>query len=116
VKATMMALSTRGLAGYDAATGFYFHRELPFALDKVDAQQPRLKAARKLLAEGKVKLHERPADDAWNLLVEGDATSYFVRLRTDGDKCGCPWFSKYQGERGPCKHLLAARLFAQRPC
>jgi predicted nucleic acid-binding Zn finger protein len=36
-----------------------------------------------------------------------------VRLRAEGDRCTCPWFSKHQGQRGPCKHVLAARIFVE---
>ncbi|MFC8869784.1 SWIM zinc finger family protein [Streptomyces sp. NPDC057148] len=24
--------------------------------------------------------------------------------------CTCPWWAKYRGGRGPCKHMLAARM------
>jgi hypothetical protein len=34
-----------------------------------------------------------------------------VRLSPSGVRCTCPWFSKHQGQRGPCKHVLAAQMF-----
>jgi len=49
VEAALAVLGSRGLAGYDAGRAAYFHRQLPFDLDKVEQLQPRLKAARKLL-------------------------------------------------------------------
>ena len=35
MRVALAAIATRGLAGYDAATGYYFHRELPFDLSAV---------------------------------------------------------------------------------
>ncbi|MDR1187609.1 MAG: SWIM zinc finger domain-containing protein [Bifidobacteriaceae bacterium] len=29
------------------------------------------------------------------------------------DRCTCPWWVKYHGTRGPCKHVLAARAEAR---
>ncbi|NED51478.1 SWIM zinc finger family protein, partial [Micromonospora aurantiaca] len=33
-------------------------------------------------------------------------------VRFDGDRatCTCPWWFDHRGERGPCKHVLAARI------
>jgi hypothetical protein len=111
VRSALAVLGSRGLAGYDASRGCYFHRELPFELDKVEALQPRLRGARKLLADEKVKLLKQLGDEAADVEVAGTGVMHQVRLRGDGDKCTCPWFSKNQGQRGPCKHILAARMF-----
>ncbi len=56
VRAALYALGSRGLVGFDLESGSYFHRELPFDLSAVEMLQPRLKAARKLVADGKVKI------------------------------------------------------------
>jgi uncharacterized Zn finger protein len=35
------------------------------------------------------------------------------RVRFDGDgaaACTCPWWARYRGSRGKCKHVLAAEL------
>ncbi|MGV3485565.1 MAG: hypothetical protein ACO1RT_14200 [Planctomycetaceae bacterium] len=108
-KGALFALSTRGLAGFDAQSGYYFHRELPLDVDAVEADQPRLRAARKLLESDKVKVLRHDADQ-YDVEVPGSGINQFVRLRTDGDRCSCVWFSRHQGQRGPCKHVLAARL------
>ena len=113
VLGALAALGTRGLVGYDLSEGKYFHRELPFDLSQVEAMQPRLKNARKLIAENKVREHKRIGEDRIELLVEGSGVEHLVRLSPDQDRCTCPWFSKYQGERGPCKHVLAARLYIE---
>lgn len=111
VEQTLAALGATGLAGYDATTGKYFHRELPFDQDRIDALQPRLKGALKLLEEGRVRLHESGEDGARSYLVGGSGVDQFVRVLPDGERCTCPWFSKHPGERGPCKHILAVQMF-----
>ncbi len=115
VEAALAALGARGLAGYDANQGAYFHRELPFDLEKVEQMQPRLKGARKLLAEHKVRILPATGSEtpgAADVEVVGTDVLHLVRLRLDSDRCTCPWFSKYEGQRGPCKHILAARMLA----
>ncbi|HVA45331.1 MAG TPA: SWIM zinc finger family protein [Pirellulales bacterium] len=111
VDGALVVLGTRGLVGYDLAAQKYFHRELPFDLSKIEELQPRLTNARKLLAAGRVSLHCRESDDRSEVLVSGSDVEYLVRLAPDKDRCTCPWYAKHQGARGPCKHVLAARLF-----
>ncbi len=110
VESALALLGSRGLVGFDAVSGQYFHRELPFDLSQVEDLQPRLKNARKLIDSGKVRLLS--ADDGETSVYEvaGTGTNHRVQLQTAGDSCTCPWFSKYQGARGPCKHILAAQL------
>lgn len=107
VRSALAVLGSRGLAGFDVTTGQFFHRELPFDLSKVEALQPRLKNARKLVEEGGVK-RTRGTEVAYS--VPGTGTTHRVNLLDEGDTCTCPWYSKYLGERGPCKHILAARI------
>jgi hypothetical protein len=111
VDTALSVLGSRGLAGYDVSTGRYYHRELPFDLEQVETLQPRLKGARKLLEEGRVEVLQKHSEHDIDLAVGGTDVTHHVRLRADGDRCTCPWFSKHQGERGPCKHVLAARMF-----
>ena len=110
IEGALAALGARGLAGYDCGTGRYFHRELPFDLERVEAMQPRLLEARQLLAENKVRRLIVVDADSHDFAVDGSDVVHHVRLRPDHDRCSCPWYSKRQGERGPCKHILAARL------
>ena len=93
------------------ATGTYFHRVLPFDLGQVEKLQPRLKGARALLEDGKVSLLNRDSEDKADLAVGGTGVTHTVQLRPDLNKCTCPWFNKHRGERGPCKHILAAQMF-----
>lgn len=107
VEAALAVLGSRGLAGFDAVEGRYFHRELPFDLDRVEEMQPRLGNARKLLRDGKVR---RVSGAVPTFEVEGTGTVHRVTAGEDRQTCTCPWFSKYQGQRGPCKHILAASV------
>jgi hypothetical protein len=116
VQSALALLGTRGLVGYDLSEGAYFHREVPFDLEAVASLQPRLKGARKLLVDQKVRLVSREGDGQKLMaivMVQGTEVEHHVRLTPDGDKCTCPWFSKYQGQRGACKHILAARILVE---
>jgi predicted nucleic acid-binding Zn finger protein len=113
VGAALAALGARGLVGYDMSEGAYFHRELPFDMEAIDSLQPRLKAARKLVAENKVRFTQSTGAGATltaTAMVQGTEVEHIVRISPEGDKCTCPWFSKYLGQRGNCKHILAARI------
>jgi hypothetical protein len=111
IRLALAALAARGLVGYDLAAGAYFHRELPFDLELVDKLQPRLLAARKLLAEAAVATG--PASGEY--LVATSGGEHRVRLSEEGSHCTCVWYAKHQGQRGPCKHVLAAQLFLEEP-
>jgi len=111
IESALAVLGARGLVGFDVSSSKYFHRVLPFDLEKVEKQQPRLVAARKLIDAGGVKLFEE-TNDGPNYQVAGSDVKHFVRLRPDGDRCTCQWFNRHQGQRGPCKHILAARIVA----
>ncbi|MEX0867299.1 MAG: SWIM zinc finger family protein [Pirellulales bacterium] len=110
VEAALAVLGARGLAGYDADRAAYFHRELPFELDQVEQLQPRLKAARRLVEKAGVKVLSGENSQQQEVEVAGTGVVHLVRLNDEGDKCSCPWFSRHQGQRGPCKHILAARM------
>jgi hypothetical protein len=114
VASALSVLGTRGLAGFDVTSGRYFHRELPFDLDRVEEMQPRLKSARKLVEAGEIRVvaTETASDIIYE--VPGTDTTHRVKLTEDQDGCTCPWFSKHLGQRGPCKHILAARLVHDR--
>lgn len=113
VESALAVLAARGLVGFDIASGQYFHRELPFDMAKVESLQPRLKDARKLLAEKKVRVHQtrnHGPEVTAEVFVQGTEVEHRILLAPAGDSCTCPWYSKHRLERGPCKHILAARL------
>jgi hypothetical protein len=112
VTAALSVLGTRGLVGFDVAEGKYYHRELPFDLSRVELLQPRLKDARKLLERQGVRI-VRQDNDGIEALVAGTGVEHRVRISTDQARCTCPWFAKYRGGRGPCKHVLAVQILAE---
>ncbi len=117
VEAALAMLGSRGLVGYDLARAAYFHRELPFDMDKVEALHPRLLDARKIVDEKQVRIVQQSgADEALRAeaYVQGTDVEHRVRLQPGEDICTCPWYGKHQGDRGPCKHVLAARIFLAR--
>ena len=101
--AALTHLAAAGRVGYDLAEESFFHRELPFgpALEKM---HPRLADARALLSAGSVVAGEGGA------LVRSGDNEYRVTFAPPHDICTCPWWGKHQGTRGPCKHVLAARM------
>ncbi len=105
VRAALTVLGTGGQIGYDLAEGAYFHRNLPYSAGRVEAYNPRLKGARKLVEDGAVRL-----DGALASVGAGDH-GHTVRLGEAGElSCTCLWWAKYRGGRGPCKHALAVRM------
>ena len=100
MEAALAVLGSRGLAGFDARTQQYFHRELPFNLDKVEEMQPRLANARKLVEGGLAKRIGGSDPSTAVFEVQGTGTVHRVRLAAEQQSCTCPWFSKYQGQRG----------------
>ena len=98
-------LAASGRVGYDLAEQSFFRRELPFgpALDRL---HPRLADARALIASGAVRLHDGGAS------VRGGGAEHRVTFAAPHDVCTCPWWGQHRGTRGPCKHVLAARMEA----
>ncbi|MBU2927698.1 SWIM zinc finger family protein [Winogradskyella psychrotolerans] len=105
-------LSAMGLLGYDLENNGFFYRRLPFKLDRIMSLNPRLKGAEKLLLEGKVEIILKK-DNEIEAKVEGSGVQHYVIIKGDTQKCTCTWFSKNQGERGACKHILAVKKKAK---
>jgi hypothetical protein len=101
-------LSAMGLLGYDLDRGAYFYRQLPFKPSRIMTLNPRLKGAKRLVEKNQVKivLNEKEKIEA---RVAGTGVEHLVIIHNGVAKCTCQWYSKYQGERGECKHVLAVR-------
>lgn len=114
VRTALADLAVSGIVGYDLAEGAYFQRELPFYMEASRERQPRLRAAEKLFAEDRVEIERE--GDAMRAWVSSGAVTYRVSFAADGEgtRCTCPWYAKHRDARGPCKHVLAARLFLER--
>jgi hypothetical protein len=93
-----------GGIGWDLADAAPFTRHLPFDTLVQPADQPRLRAAEALLAAGAVTVTSDGAT------VRSGPTTYVVRRTAEGERCTCAWYAKHALTRGPCKHILAARL------
>jgi hypothetical protein len=103
-------LAASGKVGFDVADAAWFHRELPFDDTRVDGDNPRLRKARELVAQGAVEWTETGA-----LVRSGDARHWVVRTDGDDYRCSCLWWAKYRGRRGACSHVLAVTLAAATP-
>jgi hypothetical protein len=106
------SLSAMGLLGFDLSQNQYFYRRLPFKTDRILKLNPRLKNARALTGNaddvqlvgvgngGRTEARVR-GTDVWHTVLVGG---------TEPPRCTCQWFSSHQGQRGVCKHILAAQL------
>src|SRR5262249_11188214 len=106
--AALSYLAASGRVGYDLAEEAFFQRELPFGAAALESMHPRLGAARTLADEDAVTLCPGGA-----VVRSGDSV-HRVTFADPHDRCTCPWWGKHQGTGGPCKHVLAARLAAER--
>ncbi|MBN9644864.1 SWIM zinc finger family protein [Corynebacterium mendelii] len=124
VAAALGVLASSGQVGFDVARGCYFHRPLPLSADSLEKIHPRLAGARKLVEAGAVKPSESgsrtdgpdiPGGVPVLFTVTSGGVDYRVGITADPatDTCTCPWYAKYSGTRGPCKHVLAARTFGK---
>jgi len=106
-------LGSFGAVGFDLGRAAWFHRVLPIDLDSalahIERQQPRLRAAGKLLAEGAVSILEQTEALLRAEVRSGDVV-HRVQIDAGEGRCTCPWFVKHQNERGACKHMLALEL------
>ncbi len=109
VLAGLSFLAASGRVGYDLADESFFHRELPFG-SSLAAMHPRLANARELIASGAVRLVDAAAG-AGAAVCAGEI-EHRVTFGPP-DRCTCPWWGKHRGTRGPCKHVLAARMAAR---
>jgi hypothetical protein len=101
-----------GLLGFDLAENHYFYRRLPFKMERIVKLNPRLKNARALLeAADDVQLVGIGAGGRTEARVRGTGVWHTVVVGgAEPPRCTCPWFTGNQGQRGPCKHILAAQM------
>lgn len=104
VRSALVRLSAAGRVGFDVAEGAYFHRELPYEAERLEALHPRLRDARKLVASGAVALQDGGAR------VRTKNGEHLVRYGDNTTQCTCLWFTKHGHSRGPCTHLLAVHI------
>ncbi|WP_145858394.1 SWIM zinc finger family protein [Pedobacter suwonensis] len=105
------SLSSIGLLGYDVVRRSHFYRQLPFKTERILSLNPRLKNAKKLIAEQQVHILKKEKDDI-EAEVKGTGVVHKVVINQLGHRCTCEWFTAYQGKRGICKHILAVKIIA----
>lgn len=101
----LRVLGASGLVGYDLDDGRYFHRVLPLDLSGIEDMHPRLADAQRLLEANAVRVLKR---QPFEVTVRSGEIDHRVRDVNGELRCTCPWFAAHQGQRGPCKHVLAA--------
>ena len=101
-------LSAMGLLGFDLDENHFFYRRLPFKLNRIRSLNPRLKAAEKLLEEDKITIVSND-NGRLEARVEGSGVQHTVVIDGENARCTCTWYSRHQGERGLCKHVLAVK-------
>lgn len=106
------SLSALGLLGFDLADNQHFYRRLPFKMGRILSLNPRLKNARALLdAADDVQLVGVGAGGRTEARVRGTGVWHTVVVGgPEPPRCTCPWYTGHQGQRGPCKHILAAQM------
>ena len=107
VRDALALLASSGQVGFDVQAGEYFHRPLPVQADALQAMHPRLVSAQKLIDSGAVRDY---GDGTYR--VQSRDTFYTVTPaeKIEEYRCTCPWWVKYRGTRGPCKHVLAVSI------
>lgn len=103
-------LSSVGLLGFDLIQNQHFYRRLPFKTQRILSLNPRLKNARKLVADNDIQLvTQRPGYT--EARVAGTSNVWHtVVIEGDEARCTCDWFTTHQGKRGLCKHVLAVKM------
>ena len=101
-------LAAMGLLGYDLEKNAFFYRRLPFKLERILTLNPRLKGADKLIQDNNVSITKNE-NGVVEAKIQSGGAQHFVLLKSNMEKCTCLWYSKNQGERGACKHILATK-------
>lgn len=125
VEASLLAYVQAGRVVYDLGEGCYRLRELsrePLPLERLRFANEREEQAALLVAHGAVgKLTVTPqgAGQLIQASVREKDRNHAVQLPLDADgklgqaRCDCDYFVRNKLYRGPCSHILAARLAAE---
>jgi hypothetical protein len=103
---------------HDLPLGLYRWRQImPVTLsaEVIGPEHPEIAAARRLIAEHKVKISRDEIRPGGLRVIEGRASATDISLLVDGDgrmvrgHCTCSHHFKGGLRRGPCRHLQALR-------
>jgi hypothetical protein len=130
VEQALFQLSRAGKVLYDPLSGQYRARDLfaePLDLAALFVADPRLEAAQTLLEAGQVQIQAvrqggsrvRPETRIFALVHDDIDYAVTVQLDENGrlryGRCQCTFFRMNTLTRGPCAHILAARLAFDMP-
>ena len=107
VRNGLSVLQANGRIGWDLHEQAFFHRELPMDSNRVEKDNPRLVSAQKLVESKSI---EAVAGQPGHFRVTSGKNMYLVILNEESAVCSCPWHTRHSENRGPCKHVLAARM------
>ena len=103
----LAVLGSQGLVGRDLAADAWFRRDLPFARELVPRLAPRVRGAA-AIGRADVELRALPAG-GHEAFVRSGEIEHRVVLDGEAARCTCRWYTRHAGDRGPCRHVLAAR-------
>lgn len=103
-------LSSMGMLGYDLVERQHFYRRLPFKTQRILSLNPRLKNAKKLVADNDIQIADRREDYVQARVKGSGGVFHTVVIEGDALRCTCEWFTDHQGKRGLCKHVLAVKM------
>ncbi|MBI4816732.1 MAG: SWIM zinc finger family protein [Deltaproteobacteria bacterium] len=119
--AALFLLAKQGQAIFDFAHGVYRHRPvLSVALsdELLGPEPPELVGARNIVRSHAVRITKETNAAGLRILVGqvGDEREVELALDSDGmvkkGRCNCSWHFRFKLRQGPCRHLLALRMFA----
>ncbi|CAN5635534.1 SWIM zinc finger domain-containing protein [soil metagenome] len=103
-------LSSIGLLGFDLVGNQHFYRRLPFKTQRILSLNPRLKNARKLVADKDIQIVVRKPNYVEARVKGSGDVFHTVIIDNDQARCTCDWFTNHQSKRGLCKHVLAVKM------
>lgn len=110
MEALIANLSSIGLLGFDLVNNQHFYRRLPFKTQRILSLNPRLKNARKLVAENDIQIESQRSGYLEAKVKGTGGVFHKVVIEDDQARCTCDWFTNHRGKRGLCKHVLAVRM------
>ncbi|MVM36871.1 SWIM zinc finger family protein [Spirosoma sp. HMF3257] len=103
-------LSSIGLLGFDLVGNQHFYRRLPFKTQRILSLNPRLKNARKLVADNDIQIVAQKMGYVEARVKGSDDAFHTVIIENEQSRCTCDWFMNHQTKRGLCKHILAVKM------
>lgn len=113
VESGLAVLAGSGRVGWDLNAGAHFHRELPDDPGRVARDNPRVGAARRLVAQALVERGLGHGEWLVHAGTPSEPATYTVREVDGALRCTCTWQLTGGDDRGPCKHALAVQILTK---